>query len=418
MSICGRYPMLTRRTFLSTSLAGVAAGTLASCRQNTAVRRPEMTVPTTPEDNAWASVRAQFSTDPGVTYLNNASLGMPPAVVQEAVCRGYQLHSRAPIRAKAELREIIANRTMPNLAAFFGASPDEISLTRNATEALHLAVTGLRLEPGAEVVITSQEHPAGRRPWRYLAATRGLDIKEVFIPSPFESAAQVMDLITGELTSRTEALAFCHVTRGGHLYPAKALCEVARDRGIATVVDGAQAVGMFPVDLDDLGCDAYAASLHKWMLAPIGTGIMYVRRASRVRWQSIFDEVSTPGQPNYAPTGTEDLPVRAAIAAAVAFMRQIGIETIARRDRYLSDHLKSRLAAIPAATILSGPTPEISAPGSTIFELDGVDAIEAVAILEREGLHGHNAIRISTHFYNTTEQIDRVVEALGTISEK
>jgi selenocysteine lyase/cysteine desulfurase len=380
-----------------------------------------MAVPTTPDDDDdWASVRAQFSVDPGVTYLNNASLGMPPAAVAAAVCRGYELHSRDPIRAKAELREIIANRTMPNLAAFFGASPEEISLTRNATEALHLAVTGLRLEPGAEVLITTQEHPAGRRPWRYLAARRGLHIKEVLIPSPFESAEQVIDLITAELTSRTRALAFCHVTRGGHLYPVRALCRIARDRGIATVVDGAQAVGMFPVNLNDLGCDAYAASLHKWMLAPIGTGILYVRRESRARWRSVFDEVSTTEQPNYAPTGTEDLPVRAAIDAAVTFMRQIGIGNIAARDRLLSDHLKSRLATMPAATILSGPTPETSAPASTIFELDGVDAVGAVAALERQGLHidehardGHNAIRISTHFYNTTEQIDQVVGELA-----
>jgi selenocysteine lyase/cysteine desulfurase len=414
--------MLNRRTFLSASFTSVAAGTLASCRQDTAARRPELVVPTTPSDDAWTSVQAQFSNDPGVTYLNNASLGMPPAVVREAVCRGYELHSRDPIRAKAELREIIANRTMPNLATFFGASPEEISLTRNATEALHLAVTGLKLEGGAEVLITSQEHPAGRRPWRFLAARRDIDLKEVFIPSPLESAEQAIDLITGALTSRTQALAFCHVTRGGHLYPVKALCDMARDHDIATVVDGAQAVGMFPVDLNDLGCDAYAASLHKWMLAPIGTGMMYIRREARRRWQSVFDEVSTPEQPNYAPTGTEDLPVRAAIDAAVTFLQQIGIENIASRDRLLSDHLKSRLTAMPAATILSGPTPETSAPGSTIFELEGVDAVGAVAILEPEGLHidehardGHNAIRISTHFYNTTEQIDRAVEALGEL---
>jgi isopenicillin-N epimerase len=272
------------------------------------------------------------------------------------------------------------------------------------------------------VLITTQEHPAGRRPWRYLAVTRGIDIKEVFIPSPFESAEQVIDLVTAELTSRTQALAFCHVTRGGHLYPVRALCRIARDRGIATVVDGAQAVGMFPVDLHDLACDAYAASLHKWMLAPIGTGILYVRRESRARWRSVFDEVSTAEHPNYAPTGTEDFPVRAAISAAVTFIRQIGIESIANRDRYLSDHLKSRLATMPGATILSGRTPETSAPASTIFELDGVDAVGAVATLEPQGLHidehardGHNAIRISTHLYNTTEQIDRAVEALGAI---
>jgi selenocysteine lyase/cysteine desulfurase len=414
--------MISRRSFVAGSMAG-AAGTLTSCRSEEADARPEMIVPTAPDDAAWTTVRAQFDTHASVTYLNNASLGMPPAVVAKAVARGYAMHSQDPLNAKHELRTIIANQTMPRLAAFVGAAPDEIVLTRNATEALHLQTIGLDLRRGDEVLMTTQEHPAGAKPWRYRQARDGIAVKEVFIPSPFDSPDQVVELIAVQITDRTRALAFCHVTRGGHVYPVKELCAAARERGIASVVDGAQAIGMFPIDLHDLGCDVYAASLHKWMLGPIGTGVWYVRRGSRERWRSPFEPEPTPEQPGYAPGGTADLPVRAAIATAVQFIERIGIDSIAARDRHLSDHLKGRLAELPNVRIVSGSTRDTSAPGSTIFVLDGVDPIAAVATLNAQKLYidehvrdGHPAFRVSTHFYNTTAELDRVVRVLQSLA--
>jgi selenocysteine lyase/cysteine desulfurase len=344
---------------------------------------------------------------------------MPPAVVAEAVSRGYALHSQDPLQAKHELRGIIANGTMPNLAAFLGVDVDEIVLTRNATEALHLQALGLDLNAGDEVLMTSQEHPAGSKPWRYRQAGSGITLREVFIPSPLESTEQVVELVTANITSRTRAITFCHVTRGGHLYPVKQLCSEARERGIATAIDGAQALGMFPIDLRDLGCDAYAASLHKWVLAPVGTGVWYLRRDARSRWRSVFEPDATPDSPGYAPGGTADLPVRAAIDTALQFINTIGIDTIAERDRYLSDQLKERLAEIDGVRLLSGATRETSAPGSTIFEIDGVDPIATVASLDAQKLYidehvrdGHQAFRISTHFYNTIDEIDRAVGEL------
>ncbi len=412
--------MISRRGFVAGGLAGLAAGTQGACGSESRGRqRPEMIVPTEPDDEAWATVKAQFDTDRSVTYLNNASLGMPPAPVAEAVARGYARHSEDPLQAKHELREIIADRTIPNLAAFLGADAGEIVLTRNATEALHLQAIGLELSTGDEVLLTSQEHPAGAKPWRYREARDGIVLHEVFIPSPFESPEQVVELITGRMTGRTRAIVFCHVTRGGHLYPVKELCSVARERGIATVVDGAQALGMFPIDVRDLGCDVYAASLHKWVLAPIGTGMWYLRRDARERWRSPFEPEPRQQSPSYAPGGTADLPVRAAIDTALGFIQRIGIQSISARNRFLSDYLKAQLSEMDGVRILSGASRETSAPGSTIFELDGVDPIAVVADLDARKLYidehvrdGHQAFRISTHFYNTVEEIDRAVEAL------
>ena len=170
------------------------------------------------------------------------------------------------------------------------------------------------------------------------------------------------------------------------------------------------------MDLNALGCDAYAASLHKWILAPCGTGFMYIKQASADQFRSIFS--SDPETTIYGAPGTADLPVRAGVGAALAFIESIGIERIEARCRYLSDHLKERLSIEDGVTLLSGYRDQ-SAPGSTIFEVAGVDALVAVDQLASFNVHidehqrdGHNAIRISTHFYNNTEQIDIAVDLL------
>lgn len=446
----GSRHALSRRGFLATSATGLAGASLAACTgapdagapedgadggaatpastptpatpldPAQAATQPPPARPTGTGDAAWAHVRERFILEPGTAYMNNASLGMPPASVAGAVAAGYEALSREPIHAKHDLGDAIAERVTPRLASLLGADPAEIVLTRNATEALHAGAVGVRLQPGDEVLITSQEHPAGRRPWEYRAARHGVKVNTVFIPSPFESEEQVVALVEEALTPATRVLAFCHVTRGGHLYPVRRLCGLARDRGIVSHVDGAQAVGMFPVDLHALGCDTYSASLHKWLLGPMGTGVFHVRAGARGIVDSAFAHDATPQAPNYAPPGTAGLPLRAGLAASLDFAEALGIENVAARTRFLSDHLKERLRSLSGMTLLSGPDRATSCPGSTIFELEGVDAVEAVAVLaERAKIHidehqrdGHNAIRISTHVYNTVAEVDRVVEEL------
>lgn len=411
---------LSRRSFLALGITGLTMNANPSGKAPAASQQPTVTTPETVYDDDWSAIRAQFITRPGVTFMNNASIGMPPEVVTRAVAHGYEAMSRDPILAKLELSHRIQNRVLPNLARILGAHAKEIALTRNASEALHLAATGLRLEPGDEVLLTTQEHPSGLRPWRYRAARHGIIATEVSIPSPFEQEDVVVERIAGHMTHRTRAIAFCHVTRGGHLYPVQRLASFARERGIITIVDGAQAIGMMPVNLHEIGCDAYAASLHKWMLGPIGTGMLYVKESSRKYFRSVYNEESTPEQPNFEPTGTVDLPVRAALDAALSFIDTIGLQAIERRNRYLSNYLKSRLWKMSSMRVLSGPTDKTSAPGSTIFEMKNVDSVTAVKVLaDRKFIHidehqrdGHNAIRVSTHFYNTVDEIDRVVTAL------
>ena len=412
----------SRRSFIKTGLASAAVATLPGCDSQIDVQvRRKLKKPVGIDDAGWKNVRSEFILDKGLTYMNNASLGMPPAVVAEAVCKGYEAISKEPLHGKHDLQDNITKEVIPNLANTFGAEADEIVLTRNASEALHLQAIGLELKRGDEVIITTQEHPAGHRPWMFRKEHEGVRVKEVFIPSPLDSEDDVVSRVEEAISRKTKALSFCHVTRGGHRYPVKKLVAMARDRGLLTLVDGAQAAGQFPINLHDLGCDTYAVSLHKWILAPAGTGFLYVRQDARERIRSAFAPDPTLEAPGFDPPGTKDFPVRAAIGAALDFVNTLGLENIEKRCRSLSDYLKAGLAEIKGVKLLSGHTPEISAPGSTIFEKEGLDAIASVPIMEeRIKTHidehqrdSHNAIRISTHIYNTKAEIDRLLEALA-----
>ena len=411
----------TRRSFVKTGFVG-AISTLFPLDYLSAknTKLDSIIRPHGSDDANWRKIRSQFILKRNVTYMNNASLGMPPAVVVNAVRDGYKAISEEPLHGKHDLQDRIKSEVLPSLAKMFGASAEEIVLTRNASEALHLQAIGVQLDPGDEVIITSQEHPAGLRPWMYRGEKDGIIIKRVFIPSPLKSESDVIERFSSAITSKTKAISFCHVTRGGHRYPVKKLVSMANDKGILTIVDGAQAVGQFPINLHDLGCDAYAVSLHKWILAPAGTGFLYIKKESRDRIKSAFTMNGTLNSPGFDPPGTKDFPVRAAILTAVNFVNKIGQENIEERCRYLSDYLKSGLKQIKGVKILSGKINSISAPGSTIFEKEGLNAMEAVPLIEEKikthidehQRDNHNAIRISTHIYNTTKQIDRLLNAL------
>jgi isopenicillin-N epimerase len=410
---------LSRREAIKLGLVGFSGAILTGCSDPDApavlpppIDRSALAV----EAPAWPDVRAHFLLAPGVVYLNNSSIGLPPSVVTQRVSNGYLSLSTDPIHAKHALQDAFRDEVMPALSRWFCAPEEALTVTRNASVALHLQGLGVRLETGDEVIITTQEHPGGQYPWTYRKNRHGIVIREVFIPSPLPDDADIVAAFEQAVTPRTRAIAFCHVTRGGHVYPVGALCEWARSRGLVSLVDGAQAVGRLPVDLTSLGCDAYAASLHKWMLAPAGTGFLYLRPESRHRFHSLFDPMDDPSR--FGVPGTLDFPVRAAIGAAIGFLESMGIETIEQRCRFLSDHFDNRINGQSGVTMLSGAR-ERSAPGTSLFQLAGVDAVHAVDRLaplqidiDEHQRDGHDAIRISAHVYNSTEDLDLAADAL------
>ena len=414
---------LIRRDFFKKSAAGII-GFFGGGYVNMALgSQNNFKKPISPTDKNWSAINSQFILKKGITYMNNASLGMPPIDIVDSVKLGYEEISKEPLHGKHKLQDRINNNVMPLLAKTFNVNKEEIILTRNASEALFLQTLGIVLKKGDEVVLSTQEHPAALKPWVHRESKDGVVLKYVFIPSPLVSKRDVIDRLMSAVTPKTKAISFCHVTRGGHKYPVKEIANVARRKGVATLVDGAQAVGQFPIDIKNLGCDAYSASLHKWILAPAGSGFLFVRDKSKNYFESPFDIKASTVQSYFNPPGTKDYPVRAAIGTALSFIDKIGLENIEKRCRYLSNHLKNGLKKIKDVKILSSENPRLSAPGSTIFEKSNLDALESVKIFEeRIGFHidehqrdGHNAIRVSTHFYNTTGQIDLFLATLESL---
>ncbi len=376
-----------------------------------------------PRDHAyWSRVRAQFVLEAGHAYLNNAAIGMPPKPVGDAIAAGFRLMAENPSKAKRVFHDYIEDELRPAMGRFLGAETAEIALARNATEGLYHIINGLDLKPGDRILMTTQEHPSAVRPWRVRAERDGIEIKEVHIPSPLVSEDDIVERIAGAIDVRTKVLFFCHVTRGGYLYPVKRLSDLARERGLISAIDGAQAVGMLDVDLAGIGCDLYTNSLHKWFLGPAGTGFLYVSRAMQPSFASLYAPADDPGDDarRFETQGTYDLPVRAALGTSLDFLNRIGIGNIEKRLRMLSDYLRQALLDVPRLRLITSRSHDVSSPGSTIFEFEGIDAARWRGPLEEEAkLHvddhdrdGHRGLRISTHYYVTTDEIDRCVDKL------
>lgn len=373
------------------------------------------------DESCWERIRARFPLDPDLVYLNSAALGVPPDPVIAAVHEGYLRLSQDPDAGKIDYRRYNAEVAMPELAALMGARPEELAINRNASVGLALAADGVRgLRAGDEILTTSHEHPVGVQPWRDRAAREGLVVREVALPSPVEDPAELIELLRAAITARTRVLSFCHVTRGGVRYPVEDLCRLGREHGLIISIDGAQAVGRVPVDVTACDCDLYAASLHKWLLAPSGTGVLYVRQGFQERFGTVATPPGTTAA-RYEEEGTFDLPTRAGIGVAVAWMRQIGTGAIEERNHRLAERLRAGLAEIPGMRIVNSSGRALVAPGTTLVEPPGGDAVGWRARLqERYNLRvddhvrdGHDALRISTHYFVSPAQVDRVIAAMA-----
>lgn len=423
----------SRRRFLKGSIAAAAGVAATSMWDATAFARESEAPPPGPpariDDEAyWEKVRAQFHLNPDTIYLNNGTLGLCPKPVTQAVYDGYVYLAETGSEGRSQLwDDVEASRKAA--ARFLGADETEMVLTRNATQGLSVIANGIRMEPGDEVLMTSDEHIAGIQPWTRRARRFGIQVNQVQIPSPPKSKQEVVDLFEQALTPRTKVVFFCHVTRGpGLLYPVRELCDMARERGIVSAVDGAQTPGMTPVDLHEMGCDLFATSLHKWALTPSGTGCLYVREG----FQETFWPTSDGNGPwddreqqlwRIGPHGTYERPIRAAIKPALDFLNSIGMDAIYARDRMLSDYLKAQLMEMPGISLGTSTDHALSSPGITSFGVEGWDTSllrgilrgKAGIVVSRDQRRSHDMIRVSTHFYNTPAEVDRLLEVLREI---
>jgi isopenicillin-N epimerase len=387
-----------------------------------------------PDEKLFAEARKHFLIPAGVVYCNTGTLGASPREVVDALVNGTRgLETRLAAWPYEHPEGEPLTGYEPSLGirtavgAFINAKPDEVAITQNATMSMNFLANGLDLAPGDEVISTDQEHGGCISPWRLKAKRYGIVGKELRLDDGTKGGADgVLKLFTDAMTPKTKAVMFSHVVSGlGTRMPARELCAMIRDHGALALVDGAQAVGQMQVDVKGLGCDAYVASPHKWMMAPKGTGFLYIRRDIQDRFWTTLASSHWDDQENgafrFMQYGTGAVPVHEGLIAALQFIDKIGMPRIERWDTMLTKRLRDGLARIPKARISSPEDPRL-ASAITTFRIDGVkakalqDALWARHVRVRPQSDARG-VRLSAHIYMSPADVDTVLDVASSLGK-
>src|SRR5215472_17332163 len=328
------------------------------------------------DEDFWFEIQHAFTVDRTLINFNNGGVCPSPRVVQDAMRRYLEFSNNAPAYSMWRVLDPQIESVRRRLALAFGCDMEEIAITRNASEALEICQLGLDLKPGDEVLTTNQDYPRMLTTWRQRERREGVVVKKISIPVPPQSPDEIADIFERNITPRTRVIHFCHITNlSGQIYPVKRICQMARARGIEAIVDGAHAFAHFPYKHADLDCDYYGTSLHKWLLAPHGTGFLYVRK-SKIKglWPLMAaDEKQDDNIRKFEEIGTHPAANHNAISEALTFHEGIGIERKAARLRYLKDRWARRLEGQRGVRILTPFDAEQSCGLATVG-IEGVDS--------------------------------------------
>src|SRR3989475_1703867 len=378
----------------------------------------------------WREIQEAFTLDRTISNLNNGNSCPSPRVVHEAFKRYADISNQAPVYYRGLIErnmETIRRR----LAAEFGADPEEIAITRNASESLQIAQMGIDLKPGDEVITTEQDYPRMLTTWDQRERRDKIKVTRLDFPCP-TTQVDLLRRFEAAITPQTKVLHFCHITnQSGQLFPVRELTSMARRRGIITIVDGAHALGHFPFKLSDLGMDYYGVSLHKWLLAPLGTGLLYVRKE---RIASTWPLQAAPARHDsdirkFEEIGTNSPAPKAAINEAIAFQQAIGIERKAARLRYLTLRWANELKKSERIRLHSSLEPG-QTWGLAVVSVNGMDSNKLVSHLwdkyrivitaighdnPKEPNLSYHGLRVTPNIYTPLEEIDTFVEAMQNV---
>jgi len=421
-----------RRDFIKAAvLAGIPLG-LTSCAGQRDYKH--LPLPATNDPDFWHKLRIQFPMPPDEAYCNTGTLGAPPTRVLNSMIEHMTKHaveiahcdwSDGGINLLSGYFPYIDLRS--KIGKLIDADYKDIALTQNATMGMNYLANGLDLPEGAEIITTDQEHPGGIKGWLVQAKRHGTVLREVPIPVPAEKPQQIIDIFEKAIGPKTRLITFSHMTSvTGTILPAKELCQLAASKGLFSIVDGAQAIGHIPIDVQDIGCDAYFASPHKWLLAPAGTGILYIRKE---KIDSVWTTLASSQWDNHEDNGyrltqrgTGNPAILTGFDAALDFHFEIGPERIYKRIKSLGDHLRNGLTQIPRNRILTSLHPEMNS-GITTFnvaEMDGKvlqDELWNRAKLQPRS-QGKKGVRYCTHIYNSITEIDKALAIVTDLAKQ
>src|SRR5437762_2045341 len=427
--IRGASYMKNRRGFLRQIVPGAAAGYVAF-RTDWLDRIVSATgavadVPASvvaADEGYWREIQQAFTLDRTILNLNNGYTCPSPRVVHEALKRYLDISNQAPIHYMWNMLEPNVETVRRKLAAEAGCDPEELAITRNASEALQIAQLGMDLQAGDEVVTTDQDYGRMLDTWDQRVRRDKIEVTKIAFPVPTTKLSELTDRISRAITPKTKVIHICHITNlTGQLFPVRDIARMARARGIQTIVDGAHAFAHFPFKVADLECDYYGCSLHKWMRAPVGTGFLYVRRENIAKVWPLTPAAASKSDNirKFEEIGTHPAANHNAIAEALAFHQAIGTERKAARLRYLNDRWANKVDKLPGVKILNSREPD-QAWGLANVSLDGVDVSKAydflwakyriiTAAIKRDDYQG---LRVTPNIYTTLEELDTFAAAI------
>jgi selenocysteine lyase/cysteine desulfurase len=410
---------VSRREFLRGAEAVLIAGALNRAYANAT---PESLAT---DEDYWKQIRNAYARDPKLINLNNGGVAPAPTAVLDAEIEAIRYSNQLPAYRMWHDLEPEIEDVRKRMARMWGADPECIAITRNASESLQIAQFGLDLKPGDEILITSQDYPRMITTWQQRERREKIVMKQVDFAVPVANPADLVNLYEKNITPKTRVIHVSQVVfMTGQIFPVKEICALARAHGITSIVDGAHAFAHVPFQFSDLDCDFYGASLHKWLSAPIGTGMLYVRKERIEKHWALMaaPESMDKNIRKFEEIGTHPAAVHNATLQALEFYEQIGAERKFARLRYLKQRWAERLSQVPGAKMLVN----LDANQSGAFGTIHFDTIEpgklADALLAKYnilvtpiGAPFLSGIRVSANVYTSTEEIDQFCEAVAAI---
>jgi len=370
-------------------------------------------------------VQQAFTVDRSLINLNNGGVCPSPAGVQEAMKNHLDYSNEAPTYTMWRVLGAQKEGVRQRLARFFGTDSEEIAIVRNASEGLQICQQGFDLSPGGEVLTTTQDYPRMITTFQQRERRDGIRLKQFSIPIPAEDNDEIVSLFESNITSQTKLILMCHMINiTGQILPVKKVVEMARAYDIPVIVDGAHTFAHFDFDHSDLGCDYYATSLHKWLFAPHGTGMLYVKKD---KIQNLWPLLAAPDTLDsdirkFEEFGTHPIANFLAIAEALTFHEGIGSKRKEVRMKYLNDYWIDQIIDSERVRLHTSRNPEFACGIATI-QIKGVDStklsdhlwnkhkiiVTPIKHVEFEG------IRVSPNVYTTLNELDRFVDAMRAV---
>jgi selenocysteine lyase/cysteine desulfurase len=379
------------------------------------------------DEDFWFNVQQAFTVDKGLINLNNGGVSPSPRVVQDALKRYNDFSNNAPTKTMWGVLQPEVETIRRRLARMANADSGEIAITRNTTESLHHVLMGVDLKPGDEVLTTNQDYPRMLNALKQREQREGIVVKKISVPVPPRHIDDLAEAFERAMTPRTKLVLVCHmVNLTGQIYPIRKICDAAHARGIPVVVDGAHTFAHVPCDMRAMDCDYFGTSLHKWLAASFGTGLLYVKKERIPSLWPLFahDDPHSDDIRKFEQIGTHPVAIRLSIGEAINFHEGIGAERKRKRLHYLTGYWADQVADLPNVRFHTNVSdPEQSCALANV-EIEGVDPRDLTAHLYKTHriivtpiVHDEfKGIRVTPNVYTTLADLDLFAEVMRDVA--